>query len=119
MDETKLKQRIEGRQSAQELLAEYLDGETEAWQQGFLIACRRIANEKLGVEQSTPARVAIEEDSDDDLAALRTVYASDYRFSEWEIEFMESVLGQSFPLTDKQRAVVDRIVSKYERGCDG
>ncbi|MCR9292905.1 MAG: DUF3820 family protein [bacterium] len=44
---TQINDRIQGRAVAAEVIAEYLSGESEAWQEGFLRECKRVASEKI------------------------------------------------------------------------
>lgn len=44
---------------------------------------------------------------------LQAIDEGDYDVSDWEAEFLENLLAQQRPLSDKQVAVVRRMAHKY------
>lgn len=55
-----------------------------------------------------------EMDSEECLRLLRLIDADeDVEVTYWETEFLETVLTQTFPLTEKQIAIADRMINQY------
>jgi hypothetical protein len=117
-----LENRIAYRKFVEDMLEEaWNEAEDDDERTGCLNGClafiQKHGPDRLGSQQpaASESKKRVDDKSDQERLDLLKDSLDSATLTEWEVNFSDSILGQDYPLTERQKEIVDQIILKAER----